>query len=186
MCGDPEVTRYLLMRFSREQSWRHLAFLVGHWKLRGYGMWAVEEKETGTFVGRIGFADPEGLAGLRAGMDPDAALVGARLRHRRRPGRPGLRLHRAGQKTASSASSTRRTAPPAAWPNASAGACGTAPRFWGTSTSSTVSTGKATPGLDGLIRARGRHKRPAVLMQEEARWPHRPRVWSAQLLLTCP
>ena len=63
MCGDPEVARYLLTRLSREQSWRHLAFLVGHWKLRGYGMWAVEERETGTFVGRIGFADPDGWPG---------------------------------------------------------------------------------------------------------------------------
>lgn len=60
MCGDPEVARYLSVRFSREQSWRHLAFVVGHWKLRGYGMWAVEERGTGGFVGRIGFADPEG------------------------------------------------------------------------------------------------------------------------------
>src|SRR5436305_1792828 len=60
MCGDPEVTRYLMTRFTREQSWRHLAFLIGHWVLRGFGMWAVEEKETGDFVGRIGFAEPEG------------------------------------------------------------------------------------------------------------------------------
>src|SRR5947209_1225826 len=63
MCADPEVARYLMVRFSREQSWRHLAFLVGHWKLRGYGMWAVEERETGAFAGRIGFADPEGWPG---------------------------------------------------------------------------------------------------------------------------
>ena len=64
MCGDPEVTRYLITRFSREQSWRHLAFLIGHWELRGYGMWAVEEKETGDFVGRIGFAEPDGWPGF--------------------------------------------------------------------------------------------------------------------------
>ncbi len=63
MCADPEVARYLNVRFTREQSWRHLAFLVGHWKLRGYGMWAVEHRETGTFLGRIGFADPEGWPG---------------------------------------------------------------------------------------------------------------------------
>lgn len=63
MCGDPEVARYLSVRFSREQAWRHLAFLVGHWELRGYGMWAMEEKETGAFVGRVGFADPEGWPG---------------------------------------------------------------------------------------------------------------------------
>jgi RimJ/RimL family protein N-acetyltransferase len=64
MCGDPEVTRYLMTRFTREQAWRHLAFLVGHWVLRGFGMWAVEEKETGAFVGRIGFAEPEGWPGF--------------------------------------------------------------------------------------------------------------------------
>lgn len=67
MCWDPEVARYLLTRLTREQAWRHLAFLVGHWVLRGYGMWAVEEKETGAFVGRIGFADPEGWPGCELG-----------------------------------------------------------------------------------------------------------------------
>ncbi len=30
--------------FSREESWRHIAFMLGHWQLRGYGMWAAEEK----------------------------------------------------------------------------------------------------------------------------------------------
>src|SRR5436305_13970995 len=64
MCGDPEVTRYLTTRFDREQAWRHLAFLIGHWVLRGFGMWAVEEKATGAFVGRIGFAEPEGWPGF--------------------------------------------------------------------------------------------------------------------------
>ena len=64
MCGDPEVARYLMTRFSPEQAWRHLAFLVGHWELRGFGMWAVEEKETGAFVGRIGFAEPGGWPGF--------------------------------------------------------------------------------------------------------------------------
>jgi RimJ/RimL family protein N-acetyltransferase len=64
MCGDPEVTRYLMTRFDREQAWRHLAFLIGHWVLRGFGMWAVEEKATGAFVGRIGFAEPEGWPGF--------------------------------------------------------------------------------------------------------------------------
>lgn len=64
MCGDPEVTRYLMTRFDREQAWRHLAFLIGHWVLRGFGMWAVEERATGVFVGRIGFAEPEGWPGF--------------------------------------------------------------------------------------------------------------------------
>ncbi len=45
---------------SREDAWRQLAMLVGHWKLRGFGMWAVEERETGAFVGRVGLHYPEG------------------------------------------------------------------------------------------------------------------------------
>src|SRR6185436_17390463 len=32
----------------------------GHWDLRGYGTWAVEERGTGSFVGRIGLHYPEG------------------------------------------------------------------------------------------------------------------------------
>ena len=65
LCADPEVARHLGRgTFSREQAWRHLAFLVGHWRLRGHGMWAVAERGTGTFVGMIGFADPEGWPGF--------------------------------------------------------------------------------------------------------------------------
>jgi RimJ/RimL family protein N-acetyltransferase len=65
LCADPEVSRYLGRgTFSREQAWRHLAFLIGHWQIRESGMWAVEEKETGAFAGMIGFAEPEGWPGL--------------------------------------------------------------------------------------------------------------------------
>jgi RimJ/RimL family protein N-acetyltransferase len=65
MCADPEVMCGLAgAPLSRAQSWRHLACIVGHWQLLGYGIWAVEEKETGAFVGRIGFANPEGWPGF--------------------------------------------------------------------------------------------------------------------------
>ena len=62
MCADPEVIRYLGdgRPFTRDQAWRHMAMLVGHWALRSYGMWAVEEISSGAFVGRIGCHDPEG------------------------------------------------------------------------------------------------------------------------------
>lgn len=36
------------------QVWRNIAMLMGHWEIRGYGFWAVEEKATGTYVGRAG------------------------------------------------------------------------------------------------------------------------------------
>src|SRR5438105_15048518 len=65
LCADPEVMRYLLggKPMSRFEAWRHLAFLVGHWELLGYGQFAVDEKATGRFVGRIGFFNPEGWPG---------------------------------------------------------------------------------------------------------------------------
>jgi RimJ/RimL family protein N-acetyltransferase len=65
--ADPEVLRYLGSGpepWDRGRSWRHLAFVMGHWQLRGAGMWAVEHKETGAFIGMIGFAAPEGWPGF--------------------------------------------------------------------------------------------------------------------------
>lgn len=44
-----------------------MAQLLGHWELRGYGLWAVEEKRTGTFVGRIGLIYPEGWPAIEVG-----------------------------------------------------------------------------------------------------------------------
>jgi RimJ/RimL family protein N-acetyltransferase len=62
LCADPEVIRHLGdgRPFTRDQAWRHMAMLVGHWALRSYGMWAVEEISSGAFVGRIGCHHPEG------------------------------------------------------------------------------------------------------------------------------
>ena len=64
--ADPEVQRYLgwgSAPWDRGRSWRHLAFLLGHWQLGGAGMWALERKDCGTLLGVIGFAEPEGLPG---------------------------------------------------------------------------------------------------------------------------
>lgn len=45
---------------TRELAWRGLATHLGHWALRGYGFWAVEEKATGVFCGHVGLWFPEG------------------------------------------------------------------------------------------------------------------------------
>ena len=61
MCADPAVMRFLSPRrpLSRFEAWQSFASLVGHWQLRGFGMFAVVERETGTLVGRIGPWQPE-------------------------------------------------------------------------------------------------------------------------------
>ena len=62
LCADAAVMRYVGDRgpLSRMDAWRQLAMLAGHWTLRGYGMWVVEELGSGAFVGRVGLHYPEG------------------------------------------------------------------------------------------------------------------------------
>ena len=48
----------------RESTWRAMALLLGHWHLRGYGMWAMVERATGAFIGRAGLYNQEGWPGL--------------------------------------------------------------------------------------------------------------------------
>ena len=45
---------------TRAEAWRATAVMIGHWYLRGYGMWWLEEKKTGAAVGRVGLWNPEG------------------------------------------------------------------------------------------------------------------------------
>ncbi|HEX8255362.1 MAG TPA: GNAT family N-acetyltransferase [Thermoanaerobaculia bacterium] len=57
---DDEVTRFTArMHLDRLDSWKHLAMIVGHWQLRGFGMWGVFERETNRLAGRVGFYQPE-------------------------------------------------------------------------------------------------------------------------------
>jgi RimJ/RimL family protein N-acetyltransferase len=68
MVGDPEVMRHLGSGpMNRAEAWRNMAMVLGHWRLRGFGMWAVEEKATGKMVGRVGCWRPEGWPGLEVG-----------------------------------------------------------------------------------------------------------------------
>ncbi|HEV7239028.1 MAG TPA: GNAT family N-acetyltransferase [Thermoanaerobaculia bacterium] len=65
---DAEVTKYTVRtQLSRMEAWRHLAVMVGHWHLRGFGMWGVFEKSTGALVGRVGFHQPDGWPDFELG-----------------------------------------------------------------------------------------------------------------------
>lgn len=45
---------------SSGMAWRRLATDLGHWRLRGYGMWAITVKATGEMVGGAGLYWPHG------------------------------------------------------------------------------------------------------------------------------
>jgi RimJ/RimL family protein N-acetyltransferase len=58
MWSDPNVTRFIGGKPSTEQqTWLRLLAYIGHWSLLGFGYWVVEERDSHTFVGEIGFAD---------------------------------------------------------------------------------------------------------------------------------
>jgi RimJ/RimL family protein N-acetyltransferase len=69
ICADPEVMRYLGEGkvLTRGEAWRQMAMILGHWELRRYGLWAVEERASGALLGRIGFFNPEGWPGFELG-----------------------------------------------------------------------------------------------------------------------
>jgi RimJ/RimL family protein N-acetyltransferase len=66
---DPEVMLYIGegKPVSRLDAWRQMAAMIGHWALRGYGLWAVEEKASGKLIGRVGFFNPETWPGFELG-----------------------------------------------------------------------------------------------------------------------
>ena len=70
MCADPDVMRYISaggQPLTRVEAWRQMAMFLGHWELRGYGIWAAEERASGALVGRIGLFNPEGWPGFECG-----------------------------------------------------------------------------------------------------------------------
>ncbi len=68
LAADPDVMRYLGGKtMNQVDAWRHMAFMVGHWQLRGYGYFALVEKATGEFIGRAGVTNPTGWPGFELG-----------------------------------------------------------------------------------------------------------------------
>ena len=65
MWSDPAVARAIGGgSATRETTWLRFLRYAGHWSLMGFGYWAVEWRETGRFVGEVGFAD------FRRDIDP--------------------------------------------------------------------------------------------------------------------
>lgn len=70
MVSNPEVTQFISVSgkpMNRMDAWRSIAMTLGHWQLRGFGLWAVEEKASGTMIGRLGLYYPETWPGQEVG-----------------------------------------------------------------------------------------------------------------------
>ncbi len=78
MVGDPLVMRYIGegKALGRDEAWRVLAVLAGHWQLRGFGMWAVTLRGEDRMIGRAGFYYPEGWPGFEIGWTLERAAWG--------------------------------------------------------------------------------------------------------------
>ncbi len=58
MWGNEDVVRHIGGRaFSREEVWSRILRARGLWAVLGYGYWAAYERDSGRFVGDVGFAD---------------------------------------------------------------------------------------------------------------------------------
>lgn len=57
--SDPECTRFTFGRaLDENQTWRTVASMAGHWQLRGYGPYALEDKASGEVLGTVGLWYP--------------------------------------------------------------------------------------------------------------------------------
>ncbi len=66
--SDEETVRFLGGKImSRAQVWRFMAAVIGHWQIRGYGFFSVEEKTSGNWIGHVGPWYPEGWPGREIG-----------------------------------------------------------------------------------------------------------------------
>jgi len=58
MLADPGTARFITVDgqpvADEMTGWRHTVVMAGHWAIHGAGMFAVEEKHSGKFVGRVG------------------------------------------------------------------------------------------------------------------------------------
>jgi RimJ/RimL family protein N-acetyltransferase len=70
MMAEPETARFLTADqrpIDRAAAWRAMALFVGHWALKRYGLFVVEDKASGAFVGRVGAWQPECWVGFELG-----------------------------------------------------------------------------------------------------------------------
>ena len=71
MLADPATARFITPDGKAVTDefvgWRNAAIMAGHWALHGFGLFVIEEKQTGRYVGRVGPWFPAGWPGFEVG-----------------------------------------------------------------------------------------------------------------------
>jgi RimJ/RimL family protein N-acetyltransferase len=80
MLSDPGTARFITADGKAVtdvmNGWRNAAIMAGHWVLHGVGMFVVEEKASGRFVGRVGPWSPPDWPGFEVGWGIDKGFRG--------------------------------------------------------------------------------------------------------------
>ena len=58
--GTAATAQYFGGVCDRQKTWRHLASLIGHWALRGFGVYVVDDLAVGSPIGCAGLWEPHG------------------------------------------------------------------------------------------------------------------------------
>ena len=99
-----------------------MALLIGHWQLLGHGLFVVEERATGAFLGRVGPLQPPGYPGFEIAWGLAPAARGKGYAQEAARAAIDWSFATSSRSTGSSRSSTRSTPPASASPSASASA----------------------------------------------------------------
>jgi RimJ/RimL family protein N-acetyltransferase len=79
--ADAETMRFLGGVQNRAEAWRSLCTMAGAWSVRGYSMFALIERSTGRWVGRVGPWQPEGWPGTEVGWGVAREYAGKGYAH---------------------------------------------------------------------------------------------------------
>ena len=55
---NKDAARFVMTSYTVAEAWRAMAYMAGHWLLRGYGNWSVEHRESGEHIGYCGHYYP--------------------------------------------------------------------------------------------------------------------------------
>lgn len=76
---DPQSAAIYGADIKRHDVWRRVATIIGHWQLRGFGLWALEDKASGSFAGYSGLWYPSEFGNVEVGWGLAPAFRGKGL-----------------------------------------------------------------------------------------------------------